>query len=74
MDKLKIAYRWLTAPPPVGLPARHNVARQLCPPQPNILSAAIMRQADRYYAAGCPVDQCEASAARDFMLELYESN
>ena len=53
----------------------------LVPPRPNpqLVSRLLfdparalgMRLADRYYAAGCPIELCDTAAARDIWLNLH---
>lgn len=59
-------WQWVFNPPTVGEPSAHvSIAHALHRLSIPLIAAVVLTRSQAYYLAGCPVDLCEASAARD---------
>lgn len=74
---IAIVAGWRFAQPALaGMPAKVNpgLLTRLLTPRPSMVTAVVMDRANRYFAAGCPVDLCETAAVRDLWLEMTQTH
>lgn len=65
----KVATQFILQPPKLGLapPVVDQKLMAMLLPYPSV-RGTVMRLANRYYLAGCPLDLCETAACRDIFL------